>query len=62
MRDLGLKIKLDTNGSNYEAMKELIEEGLLDYVAMDIKNCPKKYPETVGLEGYDISEVERSKN
>ncbi len=62
VRDLGLKIKLDTNGSNYEAMKELIEEGLLDYVAMDIKNCPKKYPETVGLEGYDISEVERSKN
>lgn len=62
VRNLGLKIKLDTNGSNFTALKELIEEGLIDYVAVDIKNCPEKYPETVGLEAYDISEIEKTKN
>lgn len=62
VRNLGLKVKLDTNGSNPAALKELVEEGLLDYVAVDIKNCPEKYPETIGLEGYDISEIEKTKN
>ena len=62
IRSLGLKVKLDTNGSNFEVLKELVEEGLLDYVAMDIKNCPEKYPETVGFESYDIGEIEKSKN
>ena len=62
VKDLGLKVKLDTNGSNSKTLKRLVEEKLVDYVAMDIKNCPKKYPETIGLEAYDLSEVERSKN
>lgn len=62
VKELGLKVKLDTNGSNSEALKRLVEEKLVDYVAMDIKNCPKKYPETIGLESYDLSEVEKSKN
>lgn len=61
-RNLGLQIKLDTNGSNFEALKQLVEEGLIDYVAVDIKNCPEKYPETVGLQSYDISEIEKTKN
>ena len=60
VRKLGLKVKLDTNGSNFEALKQLIEEGLIDYVAMDIKNCPNKYPMTIGLPEYDISEVRKS--
>ena len=62
VRDLGLKVKLDTNGSNFEKLKELIDEGLVDYVAMDIKNSPEKYAMTIGLQNYDLSEIERSKN
>ena len=62
VRDLGLKVKLDTNGSNFEDLKQLIDEKLVDYVAMDIKNCPDKYSKTVGLQNFDLSEVEKSKN
>ena len=62
IRSLGLKVKLDTNGSNFKALKELIDEGLLDYVAVDIKNCPEKYAETIGLENFDLSEVEKTKD
>ncbi len=62
VKDLGLKVKLDTNGSNFEAMKKLIEERLIDYVAMDIKNHPKKYSETIGLETFDLKSIEKSKN
>ncbi len=62
VKDLGLKVKLDTNGSNFEAMKKLIEERLIDYVAMDIKNHPKKYSETIGLETFDLKAIEKSKN
>ena len=49
IRDLGFKIKLDTNGTNPQMLKELLEDGLIDYVAMDIKNVPRKYLETTGL-------------
>ena len=62
VRKLGLKVKLDTNGSNFEMLKNLIEEKLVDYVAMDIKNCPSKYSYTIGLDSFNLSEVEKSKN
>ena len=62
VRDLGLKVKLDANGSNFEALRRLIDEKLVDYVAMDIKNSPEKYAMTIGLENYDLSEIEKSKN
>lgn len=62
VRSLGLKVKLDTNGSNYEALKNLVNEKLVDYVAMDIKNTVDKYSLTTGLDNFDISEVEKSKN
>ena len=48
IRDLGYLIKLDTNGSAPEMLLQLAEEGLLDYVAMDIKNAPGRYGETAG--------------
>ena len=38
VRELGMLVKLDTNGSNYDALKELIDEGLVDYVAMDMNS------------------------
>ena len=62
IKELGLKVKLDTNGSNFEVVKDLVENGLVDYIAMDIKNCPEKYPETIGLTAYDLSEVIRTKD
>lgn len=50
VRALGYAIKLDTNGTNPRLLQSLIKEGLLDYVAMDIKNSPEKYSLTCGCE------------
>lgn len=60
IRELGYAVKLDTNGTFPEKLKELVGRGLIDYVAMDIKNSPERYPETVGIGGYDISKIEES--
>ena len=49
IRALGYKIKLDTNGSRPEMLRRLLKEGLVDYVAMDIKNSPEKYALTCGI-------------
>lgn len=56
----GMPVKLDTNGSYPDKLKELVSQGLVDYVAMDIKNSKEKYPLTVGLPGYDIGKIEES--
>ena len=48
IKDLGFLVKLDTNGSNPDILLDLLEEGLIDYVAMDIKNCIDKYDLTAG--------------
>lgn len=61
VRDLGYKIKLDTNGSFPDALEALIRDGLVDRVAMDIKNSPELYPLTVGVAAPDLAAVERSK-
>lgn len=50
IKALGYAVKLDTNGSRPEVLKELIKEKLLDYVAMDIKNSLQKYSLTCGCE------------
>ena len=62
IRDLGYKIKLDTNGSFPDRLRAVVEEGLVDRVAMDIKNAPLLYGKTIGISGFDIEPVERSKN
>ena len=64
IKDLGYKIKLDTNGSQPEKLKEYVESGYIDYVAMDIKNCKEKYALTVGLDskGFNLQEIEESVN
>ena len=49
IRKRGFKVKLDTNGYHPEMLRSLLEEGLVDYVAMDIKNSPAKYALTCGL-------------
>jgi len=43
VRDLGLAVKLDTNGSRPEELKALIRAGLVDYIAMDLKTAPDSY-------------------
>ena len=62
VKELGLQVKLDTNGTDFEKMKELVEEGLVDYVAMDIKNSKELYKKTAGLEKLDLSNIEKSVN
>ena len=61
VKALGYKIKLDTNGSFPDRLRELISAGLVDRVAMDIKNAPELYAKTVGLPSLDLAPIERSK-
>lgn len=59
IKDIGCKVKLDTNGSKSELLQSLIDEGLVDFIAMDIKNTPEKYALTSGSDvPYD--EISRS--
>ncbi len=60
VRDLGFLIKLDTNGTNPEIVESLLDEGLIDYVAMDIKNCPNLYAETCGLKFINVENIKKS--
>ena len=62
VKALGFSIKLDTNGSFPEMLESIVKAGLVDRVAMDIKNCPEKYAETIGLKDFDIAPIERSKS
>lgn len=50
IRSMGFHIKLDTNGTNPEALQKLIDMELIDYIAMDIKSSPKNYSKAVGVE------------
>ena len=59
IKDLGYLVKLDTNGTNPELLKELIEEKLIDYVAIDIKNSEEKYNLTAGVT-VDFKKVKES--
>ena len=60
IKNMGYEVKLDTNGSNAERLKTLTASGMIDYVAMDIKNAPGKYGMTIGIDGYDMSNIFRS--
>ena len=60
IKEMGFLVKLDTNGCHPDALARLLGEGLVDYVAMDIKNSEERYPETVGIPGFDITDVKRS--
>ena len=57
IKNLGYKVKLDTNGYNPKVLKELIDLSLLDYVAMDIKNSLEKYPLTAGVQNLKIQNI-----
>ncbi len=60
IKALGYPIKLDTNGYRPAVLRDLVSRGLVDYVAMDVKNCPARYGETVGLPNLDLRPVEES--
>ena len=62
VRALGFMIKLDTNGTFPERLKDVVSAGLVDRVAMDIKNSPELYAKTVGLDTLDLGAIERSKD
>ncbi len=59
LKSEGFLVKLDTNGTNPEMLEGLINEGLLDYIAMDIKAPPERYGEVAGAD-VDISRIKRS--
>jgi pyruvate formate lyase activating enzyme len=59
IKDLGFKVKVDTNGSFPDRLKEMIDEGLVDYVAMDIKGAREKYCDVVNVD-VDLSKIEES--
>ena len=61
IKNLGYKIKLDTNGSNPKLLKEIVNVGLVDRVAMDIKNAPSEYNKTAGC-SVDMEKIEESKD
>ena len=60
VKAMGFAVKLDTNGCYPDRLKEILDRGLVDYVAMDIKNCREKYAETVGIPGFDTGVIEES--
>lgn len=60
VKALGYPVKLDTNGYRPEVLKAVIDRGLVDYVAMDIKNGPGSYGIAVGLKNPDLAKIEES--
>jgi len=56
LKSLGLRVKLDTNGSNPDVLRDLVGVGLVDYVAMDIKASISEEPvDSVGTRKYDLA-------
>ena len=60
IRALGYAVKLDTNGAYPARLRALVEAGLLDYAAMDVKDAPSRYARTVGLPAVDLAPLRES--
>ena len=60
IKAMGFRVKLDSNGTKPELLAELINENLVDYIAMDIKNSVEKYAQTVGLTSLDLNPIMKS--
>lgn len=60
IREMGFAVKLDTNGTHPERLRLLLQNGLVQYAAMDIKNSPERYAETAGLPEMDLGPVRES--
>lgn len=62
IKALGYIIKLDSNGSRPEVLRIAVDQGLVDYVAMDIKNSKEKYALTIGTTNFKMEDIEESVN
>nr|WP_295679201.1 anaerobic ribonucleoside-triphosphate reductase activating protein [uncultured Lachnoclostridium sp.] len=60
VKSMEYSVKLDTNGTHPKLLRELIEDQLIDMVAMDIKNSKESYPKTSGIEILNINSIEES--
>ncbi len=60
IKSMGFSVKLDSNGYEPLVLEKLLQEGIIDYIAMDIKNSPEKYAQTAGLKTLDISRIIKS--
>ena len=60
LRDMGYAVKLDTNGYRPQVLKAIIDQGLCDYVAMDIKSSPERYPAVAGVPELDVDRIKES--
>lgn len=60
VREMGYLVKLDTNGYQPDVLEKLLENGMLDYVAMDIKSSRERYAKVAGLPGLDLNRIQRS--
>jgi len=60
IKALGYLVKLDTNGTHPGMVRDLVARGLVDYIAMDIKNSPEKYPDTAGVSRMELGAVEET--
>ena len=60
VKNLGYKVKLDTNGTNPELIKTLFSNKLCDYFAMDIKNDKFSYAKIIGFDKFDTVKIEKS--
>jgi len=59
IKELGFLVKLDTNGSRPDVLKKALDKNLVDFIAMDIKNCLEKYNQTNGAET-DLEKIKLS--
>lgn len=57
VKNIGYSIKLDTNGFMTQKLKDIIDLGLVDYVAMDIKSAPESYSKVIGIDGFDAKNI-----
>ena len=60
IKALGYAVKLDTNGAFPERLEAIVQAGLADYVAMDVKNSPARYAQTAGVPGLDLGPIRES--
>ncbi|MCI6157345.1 MAG: anaerobic ribonucleoside-triphosphate reductase activating protein [Peptoniphilaceae bacterium] len=60
IREKGFPVKLDTNGTHPAMVEELVEAGLVQAIAMDIKNSPERYAQTVGRADWNMEPIFKS--
>jgi pyruvate formate lyase activating enzyme len=60
VKKMGIYVKLDTNGTNPEVLQGLLQDNLLDYIAMDIKHSMKRYETITGIRHVNVNKIRES--